>query len=154
MKKTIVLITLSLVFCCLTGQADLYKWVDEKGETQITDYPPPQSQTSKDIEIHKSPIITPPDSEQQNDELKMKAAKKPAVVIYTKNTCRDCEKAVEFLKSKNISFTEYNMDEDPSAVEKRKEIDDGDDVPFAVINKNRVNGFSEKVYERVLKMEP
>ena len=154
MKKYIVLITLMLVFFCQTAQADLYKWVDEKGETRITDYPPPQEQTSKDVEIHKSQTVAPPDSEQQNDAVKIKAAKKSDVVIYTRNACRDCEKAVEFLKSKNISFTEYNMDEDANAVEKRKEIDDGDDVPFAVINKNRVNGFSEKVYERVLKMEP
>ena len=154
MKKYIVLLTLTLVFCCQTAQADLYKWVDEKGETQITDYPPPQDQPPKDIEIHKSQTVVPPASEQQNDASKIKTAKKPAVVIYTRNACRDCEKAVEFLKSKNISFTEYNMDEDANAVEKRKEIDDGDDVPFAVINKNRVNGFSEKVYERVLKMEP
>ncbi|MGB5217288.1 MAG: glutaredoxin family protein [Smithella sp.] len=154
MKKYIVLITLTLVFCCQTAQADLYKWVDEKGETQITDYPPPQDQTSKDVKIHKAQPVAPLASEQQNETAKNKTEKKPNVVIYTKNACRDCEKAVEFLKSKNISFAEYNMDEDPTAVEKRKEIDDGDDVPFAVINKNRVNGFSEKVYERVLKMEP
>jgi glutaredoxin len=154
MKKYPFIFVLFLVFFCQTAEADFYKWIDEKGQTQITDYPPPQEKTTKVIEIQKTQSDAPVISEKEDDAEKIKAKKKTDVVIYTKNDCKDCEKALEFLKSKNVSFIEYNMDKDENAAAKRKEIDDGDDVPFAVINRNQVHGFSESVYDRVLKMEP
>jgi hypothetical protein len=46
------------------------------------------------------------------------------------------------------------MDNDKKASKKRKEIDDSEDVPFAIINKNHVYGFSENVYNRSLKAKP
>jgi len=46
------------------------------------------------------------------------------------------------------------MDNDKTSAERRKEIDDSEDVPFAIINKNHVFGFSESVYNRALKLNP
>jgi glutaredoxin len=150
MKKCLLLFVLLSFFLCQTAMADFYKWVDEKGETQITDFPPPQDKVAKDVEIHKSPTVDLTNKENADDSAK----KKINVVLYTKNDCADCDKAREYLKSKNIAFTEYNMDYDKEAAAKRKEVDDGDDVPFAVINKSRVFGFKESVYDKALKVEP
>jgi glutaredoxin len=135
---------LSFLFC-ERAIADFYKWEDEKGATQITDYPPPQDKTAKNVQIH---------SKDQSEDLtnsQNEPPKEPDVILYTKNDCPDCDKTREFLKSKNIIFTEYNTDTDKNAAIKRKEIDDNEDVPFAIIYKNRVYGFSESVYERLLK---
>lgn len=154
MKKHLLIFTLFLVFFCQTASADFYKWIDEKGQTQITDYPPPPDKASKVIEIQKTQSEAPVISEKDGEAAKMKAKKQTDVIIYTKNDCKDCEKALEFLKSKNVPFTEYNMDKDENAAAKRKEVDSDDDVPFAIINRNHVHGFSESVYDRVLKMEP
>jgi len=154
MKKYIFLLLLFSVFLCRTATADFYKWVDEKGETQITDYPPPQEKAAKNIEIHKTESEKPIIAEKEDESSKIKAPKKTDVVIYTKNDCQDCDKALEFLKSKNVPFIEYNMDNDPDAAVKRKELDKDEDVPFAIINRNHVHGFSESVYDRVLQMEP
>ena len=85
---------------------------------------------------------------------KSKSQKNPEVVLYTKNDCIDCDKAREFLTSKNISFTEYNMDNDKTSAARRKEVDDTEDVPFAIINRNQVYGFSESVYNKALKLNP
>lgn len=153
MKKYIVFMILTSVFFCQSAWADFYKWVDENGETRITDYPPPQNKAAKDVEVHKAQTAPPPVSEQADGAAKNKPAKKADVSLYTKNNCPDCDKAREFLTSKNIVFTEYNMDDDANAAAKRKEIDDGDDVPFAVINRSQVHGFSDKIYEKVLKTE-
>lgn len=154
MKKYIFLLMLFSVFLCRTATADFYKWVDDKGQTQITDYPPPQGKAAKNIEIHKTESEKPIIAEKEDVSSKIKAKKKTDVVIYTKNDCQDCDKARDFLKSKNVTFTEYNMDTDENAVIKRKEIDSDEDVPFAIINRNQVHGFSESVYDRVLQMEP
>jgi glutaredoxin len=160
MKKYLLLLMLLFFFLYGTANAIFYTWEDENGVTQITDYPPPQSKSAKDVQIHKygSDNSTDLQSAEEEDgsskDSKSKSQKKPEVVLYTKNDCKDCDKAREFLKSKNIPFTEYNMDNDKTSAARRKEVDDSEDVPFAIINKNRVFGFSESVYNKVLKSNP
>jgi glutaredoxin len=133
-----------------TAMADFYSWENEKGEIIMSDSPPPTDAMVRDIQIHQSrtkEYLSAPEEEAA-------PARKADVLIYTKNDCPDCNKAREFLNSRSVPFTEYNMDTDVNAAIKRKEIDDGEDVPFAIINRNHVYGFSESVYDRVLKMEP
>ena len=160
MKKYLLLLMLLFFFLYGTANADFYKWEDENGTTQITDYPPPQDKSAKDVQVHKyeSDNLTDLQSEEEqksaSKEKKSKSQKNPEVVLYTKNDCIDCDKAREFLKSKNIPFTEYNMDNDKSSRSRRKEIDTNEDVPFAIINKNYVYGFSENLYNRALKPIP
>ena len=151
MKKYLFLLIALLVAVAQTGYADFYTWEDESGATHITDYPPPQNQKTMKIKVYKNDAGAPSES---RDEQQAKDEKTPTVVLYTKNDCPDCDKAREFLNSKKIAFTEYNMDIDKSAAVKRKKIDDGDDVPFAVINRNHVYGFSETIYNRALKPAP
>jgi glutaredoxin len=148
MKKYLLLFMLLSFLFCETAIADYYKWEDENGNTQITDYPPPQDKAVKNVQIH------PKDPSEDLTNLKNEPPKEPDVILYTKNDCQDCDKAREFLQSQNILFTEYNMDNDKDAAVKRKKDDDGNDVPFAVIYKNRVYGFTESVYERALKSKP
>lgn len=148
-KYPLLFFALFFIFCT-TAQADFYKWEDENGNTQITDYPPPPK-AGKNVRVHKY------DSNKQEEEQvtsKDGQKKEPDVILFTKDSCIDCDKAREFLKSKNILFTEYNADTDKEAAKKRKSIDDSEDVPFAVINKTRVYGFSESIYSKVLKIKP
>ena len=153
MKKYLLLFVILSFFFCNTAIADFYKWEDEKGNTQITDYPPPKEKSAKDIQIHKNQTEDSTNLPSEDDQ-KTSPKNKPSVVLYTKNDCSDCDKAREYLQSKNISFTEYNMDTDKKAAAQRKEIDDGEDVPFAVINKKYVYGFTENVYDKALKPNP
>ena len=153
MKKYAVFIIPILFFLYGSANADFYKWEDESGATHITDYPPPQSKSAKNVEVHKDSSDNSAADENQ-DAAKEKAEKKPTVALYTKDNCPDCDKAREFLKSKKVTFTEYNMDKDKAAAAKRKDIDDSEDVPFAIINRNQVYGFSESVYTRALKPSP
>ena len=160
MKKYLLLLMLLFIFLYGTANADFYTWEDENGATQITDYPPPQGKSAKDVQVHKyeSDNLTDLQSEEEqkssSKDKKSKSQKNPEVVLYTKNNCKDCDKARDFLKSKNIPFTEYNMEKDKDSAALRKEIDDNQDVPFAIINKNHVYGFSESVYNRALKLNP
>ena len=148
---------LFFLFICGTATADFYTWQDKNGNTQITDYPPPQDKSAKDVQVHqyKSDNLSGLQNEEEkksvSEDDKLKSAKPPEVVLYTKNDCIDCDKARNFLKSKNIPFTEYNMDNDKTSFTRRKEIDDSEEVPFAIINKDQVYGFSETIYNKVLK---
>ena len=161
MKKYLLLLLVPLFFFLYgTANAAFYTWEDENGATQITDYPPPKGKTAKDVQVHKyesddlTTLKNKEEQESSSKEAKLKSKKKTDIIIYTKDDCKDCDKARDFLKAKDIPFTEYNMDQDKDSAAKRKEIDDGDDVPFAIINKNHVYGFSESVYNKALKTTP
>jgi Glutaredoxin and related proteins len=157
-KYLLFLMTLVFVFYG-AANADFYKWEDETGAVHITDYPPPDK-SSKKVEVHKDQgdnTSTQQGEEEQEapfKDSKSKKNKKPEVTLYTKDECKDCDNAREFLKSKKISFKEYNMDKDKDAVAQRKEIDNSEDVPFAIINRTQVYGFSESVYNRALQLTP
>jgi glutaredoxin 3 len=159
MKKYLLLLMLFFFFLSGTANADFYTWEDKNGATQITDYPPPQGKSAKDVQVRKyeSDNLTDLQKDERDSsskDNKSKSQKKPIVVLYTKNDCKDCDKAREFLKSKDIPFTENNMDNDKTSAARRKEVDDTEDVPFAIINKNQVYGFSETIYNRALKPIP
>jgi len=143
MRKYLLLLVV-MVMMAEPANADLYTWEDEARVLHITDYPPPQNLKKQKIKYFEESMT-------KAEPSSAKKEKKPDIVLYTKNDCPECDKARNFLNSKELVFTEYNMDEDKTAVEKRKGIDDGADVPFAVINRNQVYGFSEAVYNRALK---
>jgi mycoredoxin len=47
------------------------------------------------------------------------------VKMYTTTWCPDCRNAKSFLNSRGIAYTEINVDDDPSAAELVKTINDG-----------------------------
>ena len=155
MTKIILFLLAAVFILSGTANADFYKWEDENGEIHITDYPPAKS--GRKVQVYKfdsdSPQAMPAEEDQQAAK-NLKAKKEADIVLFTKNACDDCDKAREFLKSRKVLFTEYNVEKDPSAARKRQEIDDSSDVPFAVINRNQVYGFSESVYDRALRLKP
>jgi glutaredoxin len=151
-----LLLFVALIFAFYgTASADFYKWEDEKGGIHITDYPPP-AKSGKKFQVHKYDPAGSPTMQREEEQAIPKDGQKkePDIFLYTKNSCNDCDKAREFLKSKNIPFTEYNADADKEAAKKRKLIDDSDEAPLAIINKNQVYGFSESIYNRLLKVKP
>jgi glutaredoxin len=129
--------------------AEFYTWEDEHGVAHITDFPPPAHLKGQNIQRHSDG--DPADNSEQYTAQK---GKTPIIELYTKNDCPDCEKAKEFLRTKGLAFTEYNMDEDKTAALRRKDIDDSDDAPFAIINRIQVYGFTEAIYSRALKAMP
>jgi glutaredoxin len=160
MAKYLLVLVVIVFVIAGTANADFYKWEDEDGTVHITDYPPPATGNKIDVLKDESNTKAQPGDEEQQESTKdgqnkeSKENKAAEVVLYTKNSCTDCDKAREFLKAKRINFTEYNIDNDKQALKKRKDIDDSDDVPFAIINRSQVYGFSEAVYNRTLKLKP
>jgi len=151
-KRLFFITVIFLLFLGLiTADADYYTWEDESGVTHITNYPPPQTASPRNVQVHK---FESGGVSVEQEETATPIEKKPEIILYTKNECSDCDKAREFLQSQNIAFTEHNMDNDPEIAAQRKNVDDSEDVPFAIINRNHVYGFSEAVYNRAMKLIP
>ena len=144
MKKHLFFLLALLLIFSGTVYADFYSWEDESGVKHITDYPP-AAKKGKNVKVLQN------DSGAIDEKPSADEKKAPSIKLFTKNDCSECDQAREFLSSQKLTFTEYNTDTDPKAAAARKEIDDGDDVPFAVIGRSHVYGFSEAVYQRALK---
>jgi len=73
------------------------------------------------------------------------------VELYTTSWCPYCKKARDFFNAKGISFTEYDVEKDKDAARRLQELGGHSGVPVAVIDGQRIHGFSAAAYERALK---
>ncbi len=144
------------LYLCGTSTAEMYRWVDENGETQITDSPPPNIKSPGEIKIYRdipqdSQNTEPvPDVKKQESKPSITTKKTHEVVLYGTSWCPYCRKARDFFRSRGIDFIEYDIEKDKEAAIRKKELDTRGGVPFAIINGRSIHGFSESAYERAL----
>jgi len=160
---------LSMIFIIFLVQgiaiADFYTWEDENGNIQITDYPP-RTKAVKNMKVHKLESDSG-DDPMPKKEIKKEEAKKPSsrdsyvaqndnhdIILYTTSWCGYCKKARNFFNSRNISFTEYDIEKDKDAAQTFKQLNSRGGVPFAIINGQSIHGYSESSYERALQKNP
>ena len=149
--------------------ADLFKWTDPKGVIHISDHSPQNKEVKGPVEslsINKEGPgpKSPPHTETQsrfdkpaqtaNTDKELKQPKTPRVEIYTTSWCPYCRQARGFFQSRGISFTEYDIERDKNAALRLKEMNPRKGVPLAIINGQRVLGFSEASYKKALKETP
>lgn len=67
----------------------------------------------------------------------------PKVVIYSKKVCPFCVRAKTLFESKNISFEEIMVDENPDLYQKLKEQTGLLTVPQIFINDELIGGFTD-----------
>ena len=144
------------LYLCGTSTAGMYRWVDENGETQITDSPPPNIKSPGEIKIYRdipqdSPNTEPvPDVKKQESKPSVTTKKNHEVVLYGTSWCPYCRMARDFFRSRGIDFIEYDIEKDKEAAIRKKELDTKGGVPFAIINGRSIHGFSESAYEKAL----
>jgi glutaredoxin len=143
------------------SSAEFYKWEDKNGNVVITDYPPPVK-SAKNIKVHKSepkPDYVSPSSENNNQKAsgepssgntKTETKKSNEVVLYTTSWCPYCKMAANYFRSRNIDFTEYDIERDGAAAERKNQLDGKGGVPFAIVNGQQIHGYSPSAYERAL----
>ena len=142
------------------SSAEYYKWEDENGNVNITDYPPPVK-SAKNIKVHKSEpksddaspsTESGPKQSGKASSINEKAETKKdnEVILYMTSWCPYCKMAANFFRSRNISFTEYDIEKDRAAAERKKQLDSKGGVPFAIINGQQIHGYSPGAYEKAL----
>lgn len=142
MKK--VFFVLSLLFIvfqlCLVPvvSAKLYTWIDKRGVTRRTYYPPPSDQVRKGNQAQKA------SSSQKRS--------KNQVELYVTSWCPYCKQAKDFFRSKGVKIKVYDIEKDKKAAARKKKLDgSGKGVPFAVVNGKYISGFAPTQYSNALK---
>ena len=72
------------------------------------------------------------------------------IIIYLIPKCKFCIEAVNFLKSKNIKFTEFDVSKDPEKAEEMKKKSGQSNVPVLDIDNKIITGFNETEITRIL----
>ena len=167
MKKAKTIFAILLVTLFLTGlaMAEVYKWLDEKGVVHLSNHPPQRDESIGEIEAiptgqHTTQSVRNPADETRahnknsyedsHAARKAKRRKIPKVELFTTSWCPYCKHARNFFLSRGIPFTEYDIEKDKNAARRKKQLDSRKGVPFAVINGQRIHGFSEVAYSRAL----
>jgi glutaredoxin len=75
----------------------------------------------------------------------------PRVELYVTNWCPYCKQAKNFLDQRGIEYRVYDIEHDDAAARRKRQLDPGRGVPFAVINGVKISGWSQQAYQAALK---
>jgi glutaredoxin len=151
MKNLLLLLSSLYLVALLTSpvaQADLYKWVDERGNIHYGDKPPENVQleniagnVSSFTSVNVEPFVFDPD-------IISNRSKSKSVVMYSTSWCGYCKKAASHFRKNKIPFTEYDIEKSARGARDYKRLK-GRGVPIILIGDKRMNGFSAKTFDRI-----
>src|SRR5829696_8841135 len=123
--------------------AQLYRWVDEKGNVEYRDTPPPS--TAKKVEqrnIGGNTIETSalPYSVQQ-------AVKNFPVTLWVFDCGEPCNRARSHLQKRGVPYTERNAQKEGEALVK---LMGGTEVPVLIVGTTRLKGYLESDWDAAL----
>jgi glutaredoxin len=82
---------------------------------------------------------------------------KPQIIIYSTHTCNFCKLEKAWFESRNISFTNYFVDEDQEKAKEMIELSGQRSVPFTRIvqdgEETHIVGFHEDLLKGILGVE-
>ncbi len=156
---TTTLLLLIILSAAAPALADMYKWVDKDGVVHFSDTPPKSEKKVETYETstYKEPPPKPIASESEaapSPTPEKKAASEPVrndkVEIFTTSWCRYCKQAIAFLQANRIDYQQYDIEKDPQAAQRMRSLGGTGGVPFAIINGNKMYGYSAEGYKKAL----
>jgi len=125
------------------GAAQLYRWVDDKGNVEYRDTPPPahaKKVERRDVSGSMIDTSTMPYSLQL-------AVKNHPVTLWTYDCGDPCTKARVHLSKRGIPYTERNPQKEPEAMKKAA---GSTDVPVLFVGSNQLKGYLDTAWDSAL----
>lgn len=132
---------LALLVAGSGARAAIYTWVDAKGVTHIQSSPPPAG--IKPLHVDGA----------AGEEVAGPGQKKNSVELYTTSGCSWCKKAKDCFRSQGVPFIEYDVERDREAAARKRALGSSGGVPFAVVNGQKIQGYSPKEYALALRRQ-
>ena len=143
MKRIMMFGMLLLAATATLFAAQLYRWVDEKGNVEYRDTPPPSSAKKvEQLSVGGSSVEASslPFSVQQ-------AAKNFPVTLWNSACGAPCDQARAHLSRRGVPHTEKDPQSD---IEAFKKLTGGLDVPVIYVGSNRIKGYLESEWDSAL----
>lgn len=125
------------------GAAQLYRWVDDKGNVEWRDTPPPANAKSVEKRTMTGNTIetsTLPYALQQ-------AIKNNPVTLWTFDCGPHCNAAAAHLAKRGIPHTVRHSNKEPEVL---KKLTGGTDVPVLVVGSTQLKGYAETTWDAAL----
>jgi glutaredoxin len=149
------------------SEAQIYKWVDKSGVTHFGQMPPQGAGNAAKMEATLPAKSSNPEFDrpprrgsektrgderkaQEVEERSPAANRQVAAEMYSTSWCGYCRKAREYFQTRGIRLIEYDIEADPSAAERKRQIDTRPGVPLVVINGQLIHGYAPALYEQAL----
>ena len=142
--KRILSIAVALALAAgAASAAQLYRWVDDKGNVEWRDTPPPS--TAKKVEQRTMTgntieTSTMPYSVQQ-------AVKNYPVTLWTFDCGQPCKLASDYLAKRGVPYTVRYSNKEPEVM---KKLTGGTEVPVLVVGSTQLKGFLETNWDAAL----
>jgi glutaredoxin len=144
MKPYTVLLACALASLAATAHAaQLYRWVDERGNVEWRDTPPPA--TAKKVEQRTVTTSTIPTSELPYSL--QQAVKNFPVTLWTTDCGELCDRARGHLRRRGVPHTERDPQSDFEAF---KKAGGGSEVPLLFVGNSRLRGYQENEWDSAL----
>ena len=138
MKRSALLLGVAAVLSGTVLAAQLYRWVDDKGNVEWRDTPPPSGAAAKKIEQRKVSGGSASGAEQPF--VVQQAMKNFPVTVWITDCGEACAKMRAHLERRGVPHTE----KDPRAdFENFKKVSGGSEVPVIFIGSTRLRGYLE-----------
>jgi hypothetical protein len=137
---------LFIVFAAMSANAaQLYRWVDAKGNVEWRDTPPPASVPAKKVEQRRvGDNVTPGDDLPFSVQL---AAKNHPVTLWATDCGTVCTNARAHLSRRGIPYTDKNPQSDYDAF---KKISPDGNMPVLQVGSTRLTGYLESEWDSTL----
>jgi glutaredoxin len=137
---------LQFVCLCLTvsagnmAYAEIYRWTDEQGNVHFSDRESSRHASSKvEVRVNTYESVS-------YDRSILDTGKN--VVMYSAEWCGHCKKAKHYFEREGIAYTEHDIEKNAKARAAYKRMG-ATGVPVILVGKQRMNGFSEKGFEKI-----
>jgi glutaredoxin len=144
MNKSVILAVALSLAAAQAGAAQLYRWVDEKGNVEWRDTPPPPS--AKKVEQRKLGVSTIQTSELPYSV--QQAIKNHPVTLWITDCGDVCTRARAHLNRRGVPHTERNAQAEIEAF--KKVTGGGLEVPLLVVGSRQVKGYLEGDWDAAL----
>ncbi len=135
-----------LLFAVTTANAaQLYRWVDSKGNVEWRDTPPPASVPAKNVQQRKvgDNVI----SGETSFSLEL-ATKNHPVTFWSSSDCGNiCDSARAHLTRRGVPYTDKNPKADPAGF---KKVSPGNEVPVLQVGSITVKGYLDSEWDSTL----
>jgi hypothetical protein len=143
MKNIMFFVACLIMAIPSANAAQLYRWVDGKGQVEWRDTPPPPTAKNVQTRIIKSSAAPAPD---QPYSVQL-AAKNFPVTLWATDCGNACTSARTHLAKRGVPHTIKNPQAD---FEQFKKTTGGAEVPFMQVGNTKVKGYQEKAYDNAL----
>lgn len=135
-----------LLLTTASGQAEIYRWIDEQGKPQFGDRPPDARGADK-VELE-------PANRYSHREIEL-PKRKPSpgasgsrVVMYSAQWCGVCKQARRYFRDHRVPFREYDVETSDKGRRDFSRLG-GRGVPLILVGDQRMSGFSAGRFEQL-----